>query len=159
MADIPCTLEDREYQSFINCPAGSGKVAKRVCDEVSHGLLADIITALGGGTGTPFFAQAESLTVKNVLTSIVSVTVPVSTARKLTRVSISCSQQISYKISIGATVVGSGRTGPGNPNDSFVFNPNRTASAGDTVKIEYLQQFGPAGMSIEAYLMALDESV
>lgn len=131
------------------------KVVRRVEDEEALAVLQDILTQLGGASGTPFFTETQTTTT-GVLQTLISTTVPALTTRSLSKIVIVCSRSAKIDIKINAAVVGSLRTGAANKNVEFKFEPARDAAAGDTITVEFTQFGGPTGVDVEAYLMATD---
>lgn len=142
---------DREYCSFDLDT--NGDVARRVIDALAHDKLDAIIAALGGSSGTAFFAEASGTTTGAVQT-VLTDTVPGSTTRSLVQVVVSTFSPGKVSVEIAGTEVASGRTAPGKPDVVLTFNPNRPASASDTIDVKFNGRI--SGTDIEAYLFALD---
>jgi len=151
-----CSTADAENQKFRVNPS-SNNVEVRVSDEDALQKLCDILAALGGsGTGTPHFAQAQTVTTPGATQTLISEVVPAATTRQLCQVIVTCRQAVQFDIFDGATVIGSGRTGPGDYQTTFKFDPKRDILTGVTLKIEATSLATTCVTDIEVYLMALD---
>lgn len=149
--------KDRERASFKE-NATDGGTDRRTCDITTHSKLDDVIAGLGGSTGTPFHAvDQRTVATPGTPEDLISVTVPASTTRKISKVIVSCNKSGKFEVKINAIVIGSGRTGPGNTNVEFNWLPTRSAVATDVIKVTFNQLRGPA-TDVEAYLMATDET-
>ena len=126
----------------------------KVNDSINKAVLDAILAALGGTSGVDVFDEFDG-TSSIGTTTVISNTVPAGKTWELSRVNVSCRQRIVYEIKIGATVVGSGRTGPGGPDSAFIFSPTRSASAGSSVTIDVIQSTGPVS-DLEVYFMATE---
>ena len=130
-------------------------IALRVCDDTAIAVLNQILVAVGGtATGTPFYESAEDVA-DGTTQTLISVTVPAATTRTVSQIVVSCRQPGTFKVFIDSTLIGSGRTGPGNPTDSFTFVPGRAASTGEVIKVEFTKTHGP-NSDVEAHLLATD---
>lgn len=142
-------LENEKFATNAN-----GKTVVRVEDEAAVAALNDILVQLGGSSGTPFFTQAQSTATGGVDT-LISTSVPALTTRNISKVIVSSRQAGKFNIKINSTIIGSGRTSAANMNVEFSFMPSRSASAGDTISVEFEQTHGKLS-DVEAYLMATD---
>jgi len=152
---IPGTEPQRDQAAYIESTKDGG-VDRRVNDGISHDKLDAIIAALGGSNGTPFFVDVQSITTPGTLQTLVNETVPVGKSIALKSVRITSRQHVTYEILIDSQVVGSGRIGSGNLNDDFVFNIERSASAGSVIKVEILSNSGRPATDVECYLQGLE---
>jgi hypothetical protein len=151
---LPCSDTDREYNNFVEDK--DGNVARRVVDALSHDKLDAIIAALGGSSGTAFFAETQTVTTPGSTQTLITEVVPVGTTRSLNKVVVVCRRSAKFEIKINSTVVGSGRTGSASMNASFVFLPVRYAASGDTITIDFEQTSSGPSVDVEVYLMATD---
>ena len=110
----------------------------------------------GDDAGVPFFDEGADDSEANVYVELISAIVPALTTRKLSKVTVTCRLEGMFKITIGASTIGSGRTSPASPNAIFDFNPKREVSAGSTIKVKFKARPGSAVSEVEAYLMASD---
>lgn len=158
MADInKLNRQDRDNAAYKQSSHTPGAIDRRTCDEGANDKLNTIIDLLdvdGSGAGNPFFASGSDVTDQSAKT-LVDVTVPVATTRNITKVVVTTKTSGKFEIKIDGVVVGSGRTGPGQPNVEFTFLPYRGASAGQQITIEHTSASGPPS-DVEAYLMATD---
>lgn len=148
---------DNDAKSWKTNTTDNG-VDRRTCDITTHSKLDDVVSALGGDVGTPFFADDQrTVSTPGTPETLISVVVPAATTRRINKVRVSCTKLGKFEVKINSTVVGTGRTGPGEMNVEFNFNPARPASATDTISITFNQLRG-AATDVEAYLMAMDET-
>ncbi len=106
--------------------------------------------------GDPVHLASQALTTPNVTQDLITDTVPVGKTRKLNQAFVACRQSGSYTITLDGVIIGSGRTGPANPNSIFTWNPRVSALAGQELKISFLQISGTPVVDVEAYLMGSD---
>jgi hypothetical protein len=137
---------------------GDSKVCKRVCDDDALSVLESILAALGGSSGVNIHEDNQTTTpvVLGDTLSLISTTVPVGKTWSINKVIVTSRVSGAYQIKVDGSVVGSGRTGASELNSNFVYSPGFSASAGQTVVVEYIQKFGPTGVDIEGYLMAIE---
>ena len=131
---------DREFAKFCEV---SGDTAVRVCGEVS------IVAA--GGTGTKFLSSYSGTTVPGVETTGISFTVGISLTRTLQLLNVSCYRPCLIRVKNGATLLGSGRTGPGSYNLALSFIQSGVPS-GNTVTVTFEGMSGEAASDIEMFL-------
>lgn len=138
--------------------ATDGGTDRRTCDITTHSKLDDVVNALGGSTGTPFFAEDQrTVAVVGTPETLISEVVPAATTRNISKVRVSCSQPGKFDIKIDSVIVGSGRTNASMMNVEIEFSPNRPATASQTISIVFNQLRGPAS-DVEAYLMSVDKT-
>lgn len=147
------TQRQNEYENFADNL--NGKVIRRVEDEAAVEILNLILAALGGTVATPFFSEVQTVTTPGVTQILTSDTVGVGKSLVLKSVRVTARKETTYEIFIDGTIVGSGRVGPGKLTDDFIFNVDRTATAGQVVKVEATALPGSA-TDIESYLQALE---
>jgi hypothetical protein len=128
---LPKSQQQREYNNFKETPVG-GEVARRVCNDASDPLT---VTVTGATAGLPVFLDDQRTPVAGTQT-VISNAVPVGKTHSLSQVIVSCRRSVTYRVKIDATVIGSGRTGAGDFNSTFTWNPNRAAAASSTVSVE-----------------------
>lgn len=149
--------KDRERASFKE-NATDGGTDRRTCDITTHSKLDDVVNALGGSAGTPFHSRDQrTVTTPGTPETLITEVVPASTTRKISKVVVSSTKLGKFDIKIDSTIIGSGRTGPSNMNAEFTFSPAISATATQTITVEFNQLRGPA-TDVEAYLMANDET-
>jgi len=148
-------LEDAQRQSFDDIDVNNTR--QKVTDSISQSKLDQIISLLGGSSGTPFFRENQTVTIPGSTQTLINEIVGVGKTLTIKRVTISCSQSVTYEVKIDSTIVGSGRVGPGNLDSSFVFDVDRTATAGQAVTVTILTQTGRPASDVEAYLQALEQ--
>lgn len=130
-------------------------IALRTCDDTAIAVLNQILVELGGtATGTPFYNSVQSIA-DGTVQDLIDLTVPAATTRTISSVVVSCRQPGKFTVLIDSTVVGTGRTGPGSPNASFVFVPGRAALTGEVIKVQFEKTYGP-NSDVEAHLLATD---
>lgn len=151
----PITENTRDNEQKKFAENQFGKVVVRVEDESAAAILNAILLQLGGVAGIPFYSENQILT-NGLLQPVITEVVPVGKTRSLTQVVVSCRQPGIFFVKINGTIVGTGRTGAGNPNANFIWMPSRAAVAGDTITVEFIQSYGPSGSDVEAYLMGTD---
>lgn len=103
---IPAHYKDREYQSFEECPAGSGKSARRsyVCnDETSPIPVAITDGAVSGGVVTSTYDEALSVGAASE-TTVTTYTVPVGKKFKFDLVEASGDNISKFKVKIDSTI-------------------------------------------------------
>jgi hypothetical protein len=114
------------------------------------------VTVTGGVAGTPFYADAQTSSTPGVEQTLITAATPASPARSLDSVVVACRTEGRFTISDGATIIGSGRTGPATPNARFSFSPRRTVTASGTVTVKFTARSGAMASDVEAYLQAVD---
>ena len=143
-------MENENFALNLN-----NKIVRRVEDEAAIEVLNAILTALGGGSGTAFFDYQTATTTPGTEQTLISVTVPASTTRSITRVRVSCRQRLTYKLEVDGIEIGSGRVGAGQYTDDLVFVPNYDVAENLDIVLKVTQTQGKA-TDVEANLMALD---
>lgn len=110
-----------------------------------------------GPAGDPVFNEVQTVTTPGVEQSLFSVVVPALTTRNLDTLRVSCTVPTVFNLYAGATIVATGRTGPGEPNANFVWSPSREVAAGVTLELKLLANIaGISATDVEAYLMSRD---
>lgn len=153
---IPCDSKQRDQAAYIENPKTPGEVDRRVHDVCANDKLDQLIALQGGSTGTPFFVDVQTQTTPGASQELINETVGIGKTLKLKSVRITCRQSASYTIKIDSVIVGSGRVGSGILNDVFVFEVERSASAGSVVKVELIANLGKPASDVECYLQALE---
>lgn len=149
----PPNTDDHEQLKFaIN---KFGKVIVRVEDECAVDVLNQILTELGGAAGTKFHASDQRATTPGVQQTTLSVVVPASTTRTLSKVIVSCRQSVQFVVTANSVLIGSGRTAPGEHNASFEWAPGFDVPASQTIEVLVTQDVGAAS-DVETYLMGND---
>lgn len=139
-------LCDLQRDSFTTDSAGD--TCQRVC--------ATDALPVTFSAGTPFNEDAQDTTTAGSTKTILTTTVPGGvTTRKLVSVQVSCNLPARFDILVGASIVGSMRTHPGNPNAKFDFD-ERPVGTGVTIKVDVTQRAGIPSTDVEAYLQARD---
>lgn len=147
--------KDALQNEFLNFDFDiNGEVARFVIDSLTHQKLDQVISALGGDTGTPFFSSNQTVTTPGSEQTLLSETVGVGDTLILKAVRLSCRRQITYKILVDSVVIGSGRIGPGKLNDDFTFLVENAIAAGSTIEVKATALSGPVS-DVEVYLQGL----
>lgn len=144
---LPCTIDDREYQKFIDC---NGQVAVRV-------VLCDDLTG-GAGSGTAFFLETSGTSTPGIPQNLFTFIVPANTRRDLKKFNLSSFGRGFFEIKIDGSLIGSGRVGASNLNAEFIFDPIRPIAAGETLTVDYTAIGNPA-QDFEAYLSGFDVTI
>lgn len=138
---LPTTLPVREYDRFtLN---SNSETAVRIVGEVS-------ITS-GGGSGTKFLESFSGTTVPGTETTGISFTVGVSLSRTLQILNVSCYRPCLIRVKNGATLLGTGRTGPGSYNLTLNFS-QASVPSGNTVTVTFEGLSGEKASDIEMFL-------
>lgn len=110
-------------------------------------------------SGTRYFKKALDTTQPGVEKTLISDTVAVGNQINILQCDVSCRHEGLIKIYVAGAVVGSKRTGPGNVNETFFFNPYHEASAGDTIEVKFeAAAFRPV-TDVEAYIQGREIAV
>ncbi len=141
---------DRERDKFKETPVGE-KTAVRVCNDPSDALT---VVVSGATAGLPVFLEDQRVSNPAATETVITNVVPGGKTHALTRCTVTCRQNVVFQVKIGATVVGSGRTGPGKYSDTFIWSPNRSAAAGATVSVDIIAK-APAS-DVETYLQIIE---
>jgi len=142
------------------------QVLQRAFDAIRNALRVFVINDAGspipvvvttGSAGVPWFEDFEGAHPAGVGPhTILSMTVPVSKTRSLTRLQVSCRQESVWTVTQNGTVVGTLRTGAAQPSDSFEWNPVRAAAAGDIIDVVLTKRSGTADTDVAAHLMGVE---
>ena len=137
---LPIDRGDREFQKFVETTGG--KVAVRtLLDEISAGVVMPTASVIPAGS---FHTAIELPTVIGVATTILALpAVPALIVRRILSIRVSCRFESSWQALNGATLVASGRTGPGYPADDYSPKPCLSLPAGSTLSIKVSQSNGP----------------
>lgn len=124
-------------------------------------MQADPSTFFKTYPGVPYYggdSKFVGVTTPGIEQTPISQTVPVGTRRHLHNVIVACRVEATYKIYSGEDVIGSGRTGPGNPNSKFPWSPFLPVEAGTTISVKVTARSGLV-VDLEVYLQASDETI
>jgi hypothetical protein len=143
---IPCTTLELENKKFVECPAGSGKVAVRtkICSENDE----PIFIKFESSTRTNIYGEALSSADTEVL--VVSYTL----AQSLVLCDIGLSTNIEGVgyVYLNDTKIRALRTSPSEKNPSKPFSPNYRLTIGDKLEIKFKARANSASTDIEAYI-------
>jgi hypothetical protein len=105
-----------------------------------------------GEGGTPTFIDASSVTTPGIEQTLASYTVPALNTFNLLSGTVVCRQECSFQMYGDGSLIGSGRTGPGNPNVNFTYRISRSFVAGKIIEVKATARSGSAPSDIECYL-------
>lgn len=146
-------IEEREFFSHRQNPLDNG-TDKRVADLEGHSILNQILSQLGGSTGTPFFLDAfNSLSPGNGNTvQLINATVPVGKTREFSLMSVSSKVSGRFECKINSVLVAILEVGAGQYNAQFDFKSLRKANSGDIITVDFIQTQGPQNIPISAQI-------
>lgn len=102
--------------------------------------------------GTPFYEGNQTVSTPGVEQTILDFTVAASKIRRLNQAIVTSGTTHGlFRIQRGSDIIGSGRIGSGNLNNTFPWLPRFEAAAGQRIRLFYLQPTGKA-RDIEAYI-------
>jgi hypothetical protein len=107
----------------------------------------------------PYFRDYIGLTSPGTVQTLLNEVVPANTKRILTKVRVTTRQSGFYKILENSSIIGSGRLDPSKTSDTFTWEPNRSVSAGNSIKLLFETYAGRPVSDLEAYVMGYDEQV
>lgn len=108
------------------------------------------------GDGTPVvIPSGQKLSVPGGMLTVLQLTNP-ATVRKLTSVRLSCSSESKVEILDDGSVIGSGRTGPAEPNFRFDY-PKLPVTPGAELLVRISTCPDTAETDVEGYVIAEDE--
>ena len=152
---LPKSLCDREQAKFKECD-GQTSVRSFVCNTAADPIPVTPGGVPGGpGSGTNFFQDIDDTTVASTNKTLYSAAVPASTTRRLFRLEVSCRIFGKATIEAGGSVIGTIRTGAGNPNGYFEWPHGRDVTTGTTIAIKFETPAGPTS-EVQAHLQAVD---
>jgi len=103
-------------------------------------------------SGNRFYEKNQTVTTPGVEQTLISETVGVGLNVNLIDCQVSCSREGVLKVYVENVVIASARTGPGNPNAIFLWNPYHSVLETETVEVKYLASNWNPVTEIEVYL-------
>lgn len=123
---------------------------------MSGGLSVPKRLPLTGISGTPLFFENQTTQSESTTNTIIDTTSGTED-RKLWQLDFICRARGSYVLTLGGTVIASGRTSPAVPNLTFVWITGRPWPPSTQLKIDFTTQSGiPNNQDVEAYLQATE---
>lgn len=107
----------------------------------------------------PYFREFIGQTTPGSVQTLLSEVVPVSTKRFLSRVVVTTRHSGTYKILEDSSIIGSGRLDSREVESVFTWEPNRSVTAGKTIKLQFETYAGRPISDLEAYVMGYDEQL
>lgn len=146
-------LENEKFATNKN-----SKTVIRVEDEEAVCVLEDILTALGGSSGTPIFDDNFNANSPGAGSTIQLISTSVGVGMTRTFVSMKGISRVPgrFELKLGGTIIGVIETGSGDYNGVFDFDVKKTGSATTAITIDFIQLRGPANAPVSVSLMSTE---
>ena len=109
--------------------------------------------------GDAVHERFQGVSTPGIQQTLITTVVPPAKLRKIQKLIVTGRHPGTYKLSDGSAIIASGRIGPGNLVDQFVFEPRLEYAAGTTLTMTFTALSGTPASDIEAYFMASDLDV
>ena len=148
-----CDRIQKEAENFaIN---SNDKVVRRVEDEAAIEVLNDILTELGGSAGTPFRLFNRIASTPGVMQVLLATVVGGGETLTPKSIRVSSRKPGTYDVKIDGNTIGSGRIGPGNMNDDFIFTIGIVLNPTQTLSVEYTALTNNPASDVDVTLFGL----
>lgn len=117
------------------------------------------VTISDSEPGEPFFLDTYTPATPGTAQTLISHTVLAGTKLYLSLLALSCRTEGECLIKKDGSIIGTCRTGPGQPDASFNWIPRRECLAGSLVEVVFTPRPSSPIVSIGAHLMGLTQSV
>lgn len=141
---LPCTLTDRDNQSYVEC---QGKPAKRVkvCSSEDDPVYVNPVED-GSRVRVSFIGDTSSEG------TIIDNTTAVGKLRKYTQIIFVCRKTVSFKVKNNGEQILSARLGPANPTVAIKIEYGENVIAGQNITVELIKSFSTPDVPVEVYL-------
>ena len=112
-----------------------------------------LIQPSAGSQGEGFFLNGIGSTTPGTEQTLISTTLAFDIELMLAQVR--CNMEGTFKIFVAGSLIGSGRTGPGNRNPSHYWLPSKNADSGDLLELKFTAFLQTAIVPIEAFISAV----
>lgn len=109
-------------------------------------------------SGVRFFESTQTVTIPGTEQTLISETVGAGLNINLLDCQVSCVREGLLKIYVNSAVIGSARTGPGNPNALFLWTPFHTVLVGETIAVKFTASSWTPVTNVEVYLQGREIS-
>lgn len=124
---------------------------------MSGGLSVPKRIQFSGLSGDPLFFENQTTQSASTTNTILSITSGAD-ERKVWQLDFICRARGSFILTLGATIIASGRVGPSTPNQTRFWATGRPWPPSTTLKLDFTTQSGiPPNQDVDAYLQATED--